>query len=117
MEMDQAVVALAALAHDTRLQVFRRLVAAGRAGLAAGDLAQALGVAPTTLSFHLKELARAGLVGARRQGRQIFYAVDFAGTRGLFDFLMRDCCRGRPELCGTLPPAGEDCLATLGELR
>jgi ArsR family transcriptional regulator, arsenate/arsenite/antimonite-responsive transcriptional repressor len=112
MKMEQAVMALAALAHETRLQAFRQLVTAGPPGLAAGVLAEALGVAPATLSFHLKELSRAGLVGARRSGRQIFYAVDFVGTRTLFDFLMQDCCRGRPELCGPLPAGtAEACLA------
>jgi len=113
METIQAVSALAALAHETRLQAFRKLVMAGPSGLPAGELASALEVAPATLSFHLKELSRAGLVGARRSGRQIYYAVDFAGTRGLFDFLMQDCCRGRPELCGPLARREDGCLATL----
>lgn len=115
METEQAVTALAALAHETRLEAFRRLVAAGPEGVAAGELAAALVVAPATLSFHLKELSRAGLVGARRRGRQIFYAVDFAGTRGLIDFLMQDCCRGRPELCGPLAETAESRLETIGD--
>lgn len=116
MEMETAVDALAALAHPTRLEVFRRLVVAGAEGRAAGEVAEALAVPPATLSFHLKELSRAGLVAARRQGRQVFYAVDFAGTRDLFDYLMQDCCQGRPELCGPrLAPTA--CLATTGESR
>lgn len=115
MEMEHAVEALAALAHATRLEVFRRLVAAGPEGLAAGAMAEELAVAPATLSFHLKELARAGLVRSRRQGRQVIYAVDFAGARGLFDYLMRDCCQGRIELCGPLRFAAEACVTNTGE--
>ena len=100
MKMERAVDALAALAHATRLAVFRRLVVAGSEGLAAGELAAALEVPPATLSFHLKELARAGLATTRRLGRRVFYAVDFAGTRALFAYLMQDCCQGNPEACG-----------------
>jgi DNA-binding transcriptional ArsR family regulator len=66
----------------------------------AGEIASRLSVPSPTLSFHLKELERAGLIGATRQHRQIIYATDFAGTRALLDFLMRDCCQGHPELCG-----------------
>jgi DNA-binding transcriptional ArsR family regulator len=116
MELERAVYALSALAHATRLEVFRRLVTAGPEGLAAGELAEALAVPPATLSFHLKELSRAGLVRARRRGRQILYAVDFAGARGLFDYLMQDCCQGRPELCGPPRATGDACLVTTGEL-
>jgi len=117
MELEHAVTALAALAHATRLEVFRRLVVAGPKGLAAGAVAEELAVAPATLSFHLKELSRAGLVRSRRQGRQIFYAVDFAGARGLFDYLMQDCCQGRIELCGPFHAPGEACVVNTGETR
>ena len=66
----------------------------------AGEIALRLSVPPPTLSFHLKELERAGLIQATRQQRQIIYATDYAGMRALIDFIMRDCCQGHPELCG-----------------
>ena len=100
MEANQALACLAALAHDTRLAVFRLLVRQGPDGMAAGEIAQLLAVPAPTLSFHLKELERAGLIRATRRQRQIIYATDFAGTRALLDFIMRDCCQGHPELCG-----------------
>lgn len=96
----QALAALSALAHETRLTVFRLLVRQGPDGMPAGEVAQRLGVPPPTLSFHLKELERAGLIQATRRQRQILYATDYAGTRALLDFLMHDCCQGHPEICG-----------------
>jgi DNA-binding transcriptional ArsR family regulator len=99
METKDALTALSALAHETRLAVFRRLVLAGPAGENAGHLAEGLGVAAPTLSFHLKELERAGLVEPRRESRNIIYAAHFAGMRDLLGFLMKDCCAGRPEIC------------------
>ena len=108
MEIKQALSCLAALAHETRLAVFRLLVREGPGGMPAGEIARCLGVPAPTLSFHLKELERAGLVGAKRQQRQILYATDFAGTRTLLDFLMRDCCQGHPELCGGSDLVGAD---------
>jgi DNA-binding transcriptional ArsR family regulator len=99
MESDEAVVALGALAQDTRLAVFRYLVTAGPNGAAAGVIAAALGVAPPTLSFHLKELERAGLVTQRRESRSIIYAADYAGMRALLLYLTRDCCAGNPDIC------------------
>ncbi len=106
MEIKTAVAALSALAQETRLAVFRLLVHAGPRGLPAGLIAERLGVPPATLSFHLKELARAGLVTARRESRQIYYAPDFAGMRDLLGFLTEDCCQGRPEVCVPLAAAG-----------
>ena len=99
MESNEAVAALGALAQDTRLAVFRHLVAAGSAGEAAGSLASALGVAPPTLSFHLKELEHAGLVTQRRESRNIIYAADYSGMRALLLYLTRDCCAGNPQIC------------------
>jgi ArsR family transcriptional regulator len=99
MKEKQALSCLAALAHETRLTVFRLLVQQGAAGMPAGEIAKRLAVPPPTLSFHLKELERAGLIQATRQHRQIRYATDYAGTRALLDFIMRDCCQGHPDLC------------------
>lgn len=102
MEMIGAIEALAALAQGTRLEVFRRLLREGPKGLPAGEIAQALAVPPATLSFHLKQLERAGLLTSRRDSRLIYYAADIEGVRRLLSFLTRDCCQGRPEICGDL---------------
>jgi ArsR family transcriptional regulator len=109
MDTTTAVAALGALAQDTRLAVFRRLVSAGPVGLAAGALAAELGVAPPTLTFHLNQLAAAGLVRARRAGRQVFYTLEVEAMRGLMAFLMEDCCQGQPELCAPLPKTAACC--------
>ncbi|WP_203070995.1 ArsR/SmtB family transcription factor [Falsiroseomonas ponticola] len=102
METTEAIEALAALAQETRLLVFRRLVVAGAEGLPAGEIARLLSVPPNTLSTHLAVLSRAGLVTARRQGRSVIYAAAMPGIDALIDFLLRDCCGGRAELCGAL---------------
>jgi ArsR family transcriptional regulator, arsenate/arsenite/antimonite-responsive transcriptional repressor len=99
MEMKNALAALGALAHDTRLRAFRTLVQAGPTGLGAGDLAARLDVPPPTLSFHLRDLDDAGLVVATREGRTIRYAADFEAMTALMGFLTENCCAGRPELC------------------
>ncbi len=91
--------ALAALSQETRLAVFRYLVAAGPAGKQAGSIAQALHVPAPTLSFHLKELERAGLVNQWRISRNIIYAANYDTMRALLSYLMADCCGGRPEIC------------------
>jgi len=102
MEAAQAVGALAALAHGTRLAVFRRLVGCGPDGMAAGALAQALALPPSSLTFHLHTLEEAGLVQATRQGRQMIYASRYFALRGLIAFLTETCCLNRPELCGDI---------------
>jgi len=102
----QALSCLSALAHETRLAVFRLLVQEGPEGLPAGEIARSLSVPAPTLSFHLKELERAGLLRSTRRHRQIIYGTDFAGARALLEFLMRDCCREHPELCGGLAVRG-----------
>ena len=99
MKSMQAVAALSALSQETRLAVFRHLVAAGPAGKPAGAIATRLKVPPPTLSFHLKELERAGLVTQRRESRSIIYAANYAAMRALLSYLMEDCCGGRPEIC------------------
>ncbi len=99
-EQPQAVRALAALAHDHRLMVFRLLVRRGAAGMASGEIAQALSIVPSTLSRYLAQLEHAGLLRSWRVQRNVFYAVDVEGTRRLIAFLTEDCCQGRPEICG-----------------
>ncbi|MGB0922351.1 MAG: ArsR/SmtB family transcription factor [Alphaproteobacteria bacterium] len=95
---DTAIPALAALANETRLNAFRLLVQAGPDGLPAGKLAETLDTPPQTLSFHLKELAGAGLVNAERQGRSILYRAQFDRMVGLLTFLTEDCCGGQCEI-------------------
>jgi len=99
MKSDQAVTALAALAQPTRLAIFRLLVEAGEEGLVVGSIGKAVGVAPTTLSFHLKTLAHAGLVDTRQQGRFVFYSASFKTMFGLIDYLTDDCCGGNIAAC------------------
>lgn len=106
MKTKSALSALGALAQETRLAAFRLLVRAGPGGLPAGQVAEGIGVPPATLSFHLKELARAGLVRSHRESRQIIYAVDFAGMQGLLGFLTEDCCQGHPEVCAPVAAHG-----------
>lgn len=101
MEHDDVVKALSALAHEHRLAIFRVLVAQGPSGMAAGEIGRRVGIAATSLSFHLKELDRAGLVRSWRVGRFIRYAVHVEGMRQLLSFLTEQCCEGRPELCGS----------------
>lgn len=94
MRNDNAVLALAGLAQETRLAIFRMLVEQGPDGLAAGTIAERLDLANATLSFHLKELSRAQLVSARQDGRFIYYRANYATMNGLVDYLTRNCCRG-----------------------
>lgn len=107
MEFDTAVKALGALGQETRLSVFRLLIAAGPTGLAAGAIARRLGVAPSTLSTHLAQLEGAGLIRHTRHDRHLIYAVEIDGVRRLLAFLTEDCCQGRPELCGGLAAAAD----------
>jgi DNA-binding transcriptional ArsR family regulator len=102
MNQSQALTGFAALSQETRLQIVRRLVRAGPDGIAAGELADAVGVSPSNISFHLKELERAGLIEARREARSIIYSADYDTLRELIGFLMKDCCNGRPEICAPL---------------
>ncbi len=100
MEVKTAVTALTALAQETRLRIFRLLVQAGPEGIAAGDIAEELDIPASTLTFHLKELSHAGLIDSERDGRSIRYALRVEGIRDLLNYLLHDCCKGRPELCG-----------------
>jgi ArsR family transcriptional regulator, arsenate/arsenite/antimonite-responsive transcriptional repressor len=94
MEAKTARLALAGLAHDTRLAIFRLLVPAGSEGLPAGVLGEQLGLAGATLSFHLKELRHAGLVSQRRAGRTLYYAAKYAAINELLLYLTENCCQG-----------------------
>lgn len=94
MNSKLAVRALSALAHESRLAIFRALVVAGPNGLAAGDIAQELGLSPSSLSFHLKDLSHAELVHSRQEGRFIFYSANFDSMNGLVGFLTENCCAG-----------------------
>jgi DNA-binding transcriptional ArsR family regulator len=100
MKHARAVAFLAALAHQHRLAIFRLLVKRGPSGIPAGEIADKVGISATNTSFHLKELERAGLLRATRQGRHVLYAVHVEGMRKLLTYLTEDCCQGRPELCG-----------------
>ena len=102
MNTEQAVEALSALAHRSRLAVFRLLVRAGPEGMAAGEIARETGAFPNTLSTHLTILDHAGLIRSRRDGRSIIYSAAYDGMRDLLGFLMDDCCAGRPEICAPL---------------
>jgi ArsR family transcriptional regulator len=94
MNEQQTIVALGALAHTQRLRIFRALVVAGPNGLTPSVLADQLQVARNTLSFHLKELAHAGLVTVEQQGRNLIYRADFARMNGLLGYLTEHCCQG-----------------------
>lgn len=94
MNEDQAISALGALAHPQRLRTFRALVVAGLPGLTPSTLADQLGVARNTLSFHLKELSHAGLVTVEQQGRNLIYRADFSQMNGLLGYLTEHCCQG-----------------------
>ena len=97
-----AVEALSALAQPARLAVFRQLVQAGAAGLAAGEVARRLRIPGNTMSTQLAILSRAGLIHSRREGRSIRYFADFAILAGLLSFLVEDCCQGAPQICAPL---------------
>src|SRR5436190_5976562 len=109
MDTMTALASLSALAHDGRLSVFRLLVKAGPDGLAAGAIARKLATQPNTMSAQLLVLSNAGLIGARREGRSIIYAADFERMGELLQFLTKDCCGGRPEICGPLAATVNAC--------
>jgi len=110
MDQHQAIAALGALAHDTRLALFRLLVARGPGGMPAGMIAERLEVAPSSLSFHLQEMVHAGLITQRRLGRQLIYAAEYGRMNALMAYLTENCC-GRGSGCA---PACDpmDALAT-----
>ena len=99
MEKSNAVAALAALAQDNRLDVFRLLVEAGPQGMPAGQVAAALKLAPNTLTFHFDRLRGAGLVSVRRDGRSMIYAARYDTMNALLGYLTENCCQGRADQC------------------
>jgi DNA-binding transcriptional ArsR family regulator len=99
MEKTDVIAALAALAQDTRLDVFRLLVQAGPGGLPAGRIGERLNLASATLSFHLNQLRHAGLITFRREGRSLIYAAEYAAMSGLLAFLTENCCQGDTADC------------------
>lgn len=103
MDTQHALAAMAALAQDTRLAVYRLLVQAGAAGMSPGKISSTLGVPASSLSFHLKDLSHAHLIAARQDGRYIQYAADFSTMNQLLGFLTENCCGGNP--CTPAAPA------------
>ena len=101
----QALASFGALSQETRLQIVRMLVVAGPDGMAAGTIAEKLELSPSNISFHLKELDRAGLVSQQREARSIIYTANYDALGGLVRFLMEDCCAGHLEICA---PAAEN---------
>lgn len=99
MDNDQALLALAGLAQKSRLAVFRHLVGLGPVGACPGDIADAVGIAAATLSFHLKAMSHAGLIDAQPNGRSITYRANFAAMQGLVGYLTDNCCGGEPSRC------------------
>jgi ArsR family transcriptional regulator len=96
MKTKAAVAALAALAQDSRLAIFRTLVQAGPTGVAAGKISELTGIAPSSLSFHLKELSHAGMVDSQQSGRFVIYTANFTTMNALLGFLTENCCGGNP---------------------
>jgi DNA-binding transcriptional ArsR family regulator len=105
MDATQTVAALSALAHEHRLAIYRMLVERGPNGLPAGTIAERLGVPPSSLTFHLQHLLRAGLVTQRRLSRQLIYAADFDAMNGLVGFLTENCCGQGHAACLPATPA------------
>jgi DNA-binding transcriptional ArsR family regulator len=101
MKTPQVIEALSALAHEHRLAVYRQLVQRGPEGLAAGAIAEGVGLVPSSLTFHLQALQRAGLITQRRQGRQLIYSADYDVMDNLVGYLTENCCTDREQGCAT----------------
>jgi ArsR family transcriptional regulator, arsenate/arsenite/antimonite-responsive transcriptional repressor len=101
MEAKHAVAALGALAHEYRLQIYRLLVEQGPTGLAAGAIGEAVGLAPSSLTFHLQNLHRCGLIVQRRESRSLIYSVDFTAMNDLVGYLTENCCAAEGGSCAT----------------
>lgn len=96
METKLIVAALSALAQESRLAIFRLLVQAGPAGMPAGRISEAAGIAPSSLSFHLKEMSHANMVASRQEGRYVIYSANFDTMNSLLAYLTENCCNGVP---------------------
>jgi ArsR family transcriptional regulator len=120
VDRGKVLAALSALAHETRLDLIRLLVRRGDAGMAAGDIAQSLGLAAPRLSFHLSALEQAGLIRSRRAARNVIYSVDTAGIGRTLGYLLNDCCCDHPEVraaCGHAAPPRLDQGAVAGTAK
>jgi len=111
MKTKDIIAALAALAQDSRLAIFRLLVQAGPVGLAAGKISESTGVSPSSLTFHMKELTHSGMVTSRNEGRSVIYAANFVTMKNLILFLTENCCDGDPGVasCNPICPSTEGC--------
>jgi ArsR family transcriptional regulator len=112
MESEAVILALAALAQSTRLDVFRLLVRREPVGMPAGEIARELAVPANTMSAHLSVLTRAGLIRSERHSRSIIYRANLEQFRAVATFLLKDCCGGRPEVCGPLIADLTPCCAS-----
>jgi ArsR family transcriptional regulator len=101
MKTTQVIEALGALAHEHRLAAYRLLVERGPQGLSAGAIGEGIGLVPSSLTFHLQALQRAGLILQRREGRQLIYSADFDAMSGLVGYLTENCCAGSDQACAT----------------
>ncbi|MND50957.1 Helix-turn-helix domain protein [compost metagenome] len=110
MDERQALSSFAALSQETRLGIVRALVVAGPEGLAAGVIAERMGVSATNVSFHLKELERSGLISQRRESRSIIYSASYETLAGLVKFLMEDCCAGHPAIRENVEKSDRCCI-------
>ena len=111
MDDRQALASFAALSQETRLGIVRTLVVAGPEGLAAGAIAERMGVSPSNLSFHLKELDHAGLISQRRESRSIVYTASYDALADLVKFLMEDCCSNHPGIRASVARSNECCAS------
>ena len=105
MDAANTVEALGALAHEHRLAIYRLLVEAGPEGISAGDIANRIGLVPSSLTFHVQSLQRAGLITQRRLSRQLFYAADFGAMNELVDYLTQNCCGGAQSCAPACKPS------------
>lgn len=115
MEERQALMSFTALSQETRLHIVRMLVVAGPDGMAAGAIAEKAEVSPSNVSFHLKELERAGLINQQRESRSIIYTANYDGLGALVRFLLEDCCAGHPEICAPATEVAAYCAPTAKE--
>ncbi|MBW9054813.1 ArsR/SmtB family transcription factor [Rhizobium mesosinicum] len=115
MDERQALSSFGALSQETRLQIVRMLVVAGPDGMAAGTIAEKLDVSPSNVSFHLKELDRAGLISQQREARSIIYSANYDKLAGLVRFLMEDCCAGHPDICAPAAEVAACCAPKMEE--